>query len=86
MSNLFDIDLEEHLIDAIDEYKIRGGDLKETILKNLSFSKTLYNVSIEDVKVQFIDKENIQVFIKTSFKNYIKNINLYIPYHFGIIN
>ena len=83
---LFDIDLEEHLIDAIEEYNTRKGDLRDIIIKHLSFSKTLYNISIEDVKVQFIDKDNIQVFIKTSFKNYIKNINLYIPYHFGIIN
>lgn len=82
---LFDIDLEEHLIDAIEEYKTRKSDLRETIIKHLSFAKTLYNVSIEDVKVQFIDEDNIQVFIKTNFKNYIKNINLYIPYHFGIL-
>ena len=82
---LFDIDLEEHLIDAIEDYKIKKGDLRETIIKHLSFSKTLYNISIEDVKVQFIDEDNIQVFIKTNFKNYIKNINLYIPYHFGVI-
>lgn len=83
---LFDIDLEEHLIDAIEDYKVRKGDLRETIIKHLSFAKTLYNVSVEDVKVQFIDEDNIQVFIKTNFKNYIKNINLYIPYHFGVID
>ena len=83
---LFDIDLEEHLIDAIEEYNLKRTNLKDIICKHLSFSRTLYNIKIEDVIVQEIDEDNIQVFIKTSFKNYIKNINLKKSYHFGVLD
>ena len=73
---LLDLDIKDKILDVLNYYEFSDLEYIEFQLKkNLSFSTVLYNVKIEDVKIQNIDDINFQIFIKTDFKNFIYNFN-----------